>query len=226
MAALAGCCYRVWGLLLVLGHHPACWAAIQIQAGFLPQWHPTTSKRTLISLETVYSLTCCATHAEDGWDLMNFWANVGIPISWMRYLRGFSSQLSISPEEKGQPLFPGTNPWGHWVAVRELPPPYFHSLGFQAFPVWPARTGNSPPLTNPVSVSNFTFFFLLLINWQFLLGSELRLCSRAVSETGPQVFAPPAPLRRGKGENRAMACLEWAGSLGSKIWQQRAVLIY
>lgn len=46
------------------------------------------------------------------------------------------------------------------------------------------------------------------------MGSELRLCSRAVSETGPGSFVPSAPLRRGKGENRDVACLEWAGSLG------------
>lgn len=30
----------------------------------------------------------------------------------------------------------------------------------------------------------------------------------------PWVFVPSAPLKRGKGENRDMACSEWAGSLG------------
>lgn len=47
------------------------------------------------------------------------------------------------------------------------------------------------------------------------MGSELRLCSRAVSEAGSgSFFAPPAALRKGKAENKDRACLEWAGSLG------------
>lgn len=122
---------------------------------------------------------------------------------------------------------------------------FFFPLGFYTFPCWffllPTWAGNSPHLNSPSSVSNFTFFFFLdskdfLTNWQFLLESEPRLCSWAISEIGlGSLYYQHLDLlgegREGDRENRVCCghgmfsmCLLFHCS--SKLWHQRVVVFH